>query len=83
MSGRFDARPNVDRPDDVFEALLALHEGLSDRDSALLNARLVLCLINHIGDEAVIREALAMAAAPGPTSRTRPAAAAEPEGDPR
>jgi len=36
---------------------------LGDVDSAVLNARLVLLLGNHIGDLAVIREALSVARA--------------------
>lgn len=44
--------------DDVYEALIEAHAGLSDDDSAALNARLVLLLANHIGDLGVIREAL-------------------------
>jgi len=47
--------------DDFYAALLEAHEGLSDADSAALNARLVLLLSNHIGDLSVIREALAAA----------------------
>ena len=55
--------------DDFYEALIDTHRGLSDADSELLNAKLVLLLANHIGDLSVLREALAMAregVAPGP-----------------
>ena len=47
--------------DDVYAALTAAHEGLSDDDSARLNVRLVLLLMNHIGDRAVIEAAIAAA----------------------
>jgi hypothetical protein len=47
--------------DDFYDALIAAHRGLSDAQSELLNARLVLLLANHIGDVAVLREALALA----------------------
>ena len=50
--------PNLDRPDEVYAALIAAHEGLSREDSEALNARLILILLNHIGDEDVIRAAL-------------------------
>ncbi len=53
--------PNIAHPDDIYEALIAAHEGLSRDQSEELNARLILILINHIGDEAVIREALRVA----------------------
>jgi len=49
--------------DDFYAALLAANEGLSDAQSADLHARLVLLLCNHIGDMAVIREALSAARA--------------------
>jgi hypothetical protein len=49
--------------DDFYEALLAAHEGLDDKESAALNARLVLLLANHIGSLPVLREALALARA--------------------
>jgi hypothetical protein len=47
--------------DDFYEALINTHRGLSDEQSQLLNARLVLLLANHIGDLRVLREALAAA----------------------
>lgn len=49
-------------PGDAFyEALIAAHQGLSDAQSELLNARLVLLLANHVGDLSVLREAIALA----------------------
>jgi Protein of unknown function (DUF2783) len=47
--------------DDFYEALIQTHHGLSDEQSQLVNARLVLLLANHIGDLRVLREALAAA----------------------
>jgi anthranilate phosphoribosyltransferase len=44
--------------DDFYEALLDAHQGLSDAESAALNARLILVLANHIGDVSVLQEAL-------------------------
>ena len=44
--------------DDLYAALLEAHQGLSADESAALNARLVLILMNHIGDPATIRAAL-------------------------
>jgi hypothetical protein len=49
-------------PGDAFyDALIAAHHGLTDAQSELLNARLVLLLANHVGDLNVLREALALA----------------------
>jgi len=42
--------PNLSDPDGFYEALLKAHEGLSDKESVELNARLVLVLANQIGD---------------------------------
>ena len=51
-------------PGDAFyDALIAAHQGLSDEQSELLNARLILLLANHVGDLAVLREAIALARA--------------------
>lgn len=49
-------------PGDAFyEELIELHRDLSDEQSVQLNARLILLLANHIGDLAVLREAMAIA----------------------
>jgi len=50
--------PNIDGADDFYAELLAAHEGLSNEDSGALNTRLVLVLANHIGDRAVLSDAL-------------------------
>jgi hypothetical protein len=47
--------------DDFYEALIRAHEGLSEGESDVLNARLVLILANHIGDLTVLEQALALA----------------------
>lgn len=47
--------------DDFYQALIDTHRDLTDEQSALLNAKLVLLLANHVGDIAVLREALALA----------------------
>jgi hypothetical protein len=44
--------------DDFYEALIYTHRDLTDEQSALVNAKLVLLLSNHIGDTAVLREAM-------------------------
>jgi len=49
--------------DDFYELLIATHQGLSDEQSRLVNARLVLLLANHVGDLRVLREALVAARA--------------------
>jgi hypothetical protein len=54
--------PNIDRPDDFYEELLAAHENLTKSESDALNARLILILANQIGDRVVLSEALRAAA---------------------
>jgi hypothetical protein len=59
-TGRSDLR-DYRAGDDFYQALIEAHRGLSDDESLALNARLILLLSNHIGDLAVLREALALA----------------------
>ena len=47
--------------DDFYEMLIDTHRDLTDEQSALLNARLILLLANHIGDLGVLREAMKIA----------------------
>lgn len=54
---------NLAAPDDFYEQLIAAHRGLDEAQSALVNAKLVLLLANHIGDAEVLAEALAAARA--------------------
>ena len=56
--GALNTEPNLADPDEFYERLIATHRGLSDADSALVNAKLVLLLANHIGDDAVLAQAM-------------------------
>ena len=49
--------------DDFYEALIDTHRDLTDEQSALVNAKLILLLSNHIGDISVLREAMSLARA--------------------
>ncbi|WP_418316893.1 DUF2783 domain-containing protein [Piscinibacter sakaiensis] len=62
--------PNIERPDDFYEALIDAHRDLGTEQSHAMNARLVLLLANHIGDLAVLREALAAARASDTSNAT-------------
>lgn len=55
--------------DDFYELLIDTHRGLSDEQSRLVNARLVLLLANHVGDMQVLRQALGLARAGVDTAR--------------
>jgi len=58
---RLDTEANLSAPDDFYQELIDAHRDLSAAQSALLNARLILLLANHVGDLAVLRQALAAA----------------------
>jgi len=71
-----NTQPNIARFDDFYEALLAAHQDLPLDQSHALNARLVLLLANHIGDQATLQHALQLArgsAVPMADRRTTPA----------
>ena len=50
-------------PDGFYEAWVAAHEGLSDSESADLDARLVLLLANQVGEMKVLLDCIAAARA--------------------
>ena len=53
--------PNLPDPDATYAALLAAHKGLTPPESHALNARLLLILMNHVGDMETLRHAVALA----------------------
>jgi hypothetical protein len=63
LSMALQLEPNIADPDGFYAALIAAHDGLDDEDSMALNARLVLILANHVGDRAVLDQALEAARA--------------------
>ncbi|TBC13000.1 DUF2783 domain-containing protein [Rhizobium ruizarguesonis] len=56
-----ETRPNFNRPDESYALLIKAHEGLSDAESHAMNARLILILMNQIGDHSIIADALSLA----------------------
>lgn len=58
-----NTEPNLAEPDDFYEHLLMMHQGLSEEQSRLVNAKLILILANHIGNMEVLREAMEAARA--------------------
>jgi hypothetical protein len=58
-----NTEPGIPDPDGLYAALVAAHEGLTDAESAALNARLVLLLANQIGDHQVLLDCVAAARA--------------------
>ena len=60
-----NSQPNIADPDGFYEAWIAAHEGLSDAESAELDARLVLLLANQIGDQQALLDCIAAARSAG------------------
>jgi hypothetical protein len=54
-------QPNLVDPDGFYEELIERQRGLDDEQADAMTARLVLILANHIGDRAVLSEALQLA----------------------
>ena len=50
--------PRLESPDEFYQALIDLHRDLTERQSALVNAKLILLLANHIGDRVVLQDAM-------------------------
>jgi hypothetical protein len=55
--------PHFQAADDFYQALIDAHRDLPTPQSHELNAKLVLLLANHIGEQAVLHEALEAARA--------------------
>jgi hypothetical protein len=53
--------PNIADADGFYEELIAGQRGLGDEQADLMLAKLVLILANHVGDRAVLSEAIALA----------------------
>jgi hypothetical protein len=60
-----NTQPNIERPDDFYQALIEAHAGLSEVQSAALNARLILLLANQVGDLDTLKAAIEAAKAAG------------------
>ncbi len=58
MEGALRRTLNLSQPDEIYNAIVDAHKDLSEEECRTYDARLILLLVNHIGDEEVIREAL-------------------------
>jgi hypothetical protein len=52
---------NIPDPDAFYKELMDNQRGLDEQQAAEMNARLVLLLANHIGDRAILSEAIVIA----------------------
>lgn len=53
--------PNISDPDGFYQELIDSQRDLDEQAAALMNARLVLLLANHVGDRDTLSEALRLA----------------------
>lgn len=70
MAGKLRTDANVEDADGFYARLIELHQGLDAHASQKLNAKLILMLANHIGDRAVLDEALDYLRPPGAGSKS-------------
>lgn len=53
--------PNLRDPDKMYQTIIDTFENVPDKEAMALSARLILLLVNHIGEEDVVEEAIAAA----------------------
>ena len=53
--------PNLPDPDGAYDLLIRAHDGRTKAESDAFNARLILTLVNHVGDTEILRQAIAVA----------------------
>ena len=56
-----NTQPNIANADAFYQRLVELHQDRSEEQSRLINASLILLLANHIGESAVLEEAMRIA----------------------
>ena len=52
---------NISNPDHFYNRLIDMQRDLSEDDVHMMNAKLILLLANHIGDTALLNEAMDLA----------------------
>ncbi len=63
--GRLITASRFPVPDAAYQALVEARRGLNAEQAAMLDAKLVLILANHVGDLDVLNEAIALAKGTG------------------
>ncbi len=54
-------KPNIEDPDNFYQELIDMQRDLDEAQVQLMNAKLILILANHVGDRAVLSEAMNLA----------------------
>ncbi|HKF72805.1 MAG TPA: DUF2783 domain-containing protein [Stellaceae bacterium] len=52
---------NIPDPDAFYAELIGLHRDLTEEQSRIVNAKLILILANQVGDVGLLRQAMAIA----------------------
>jgi uncharacterized radical SAM superfamily protein len=47
---------NLNHHDDLYQILVDLHEGRTEEESKVINAKLIITMMNQIGDTEIIKE---------------------------
>ncbi len=68
MTERLADDLRIEGVDDIYAELIEAHRGLDAEQSRRFDARLILLLINQIGDQRVVREAIRAAREAEPPS---------------
>ena len=58
MKAKLRTTAGIQDPDDFYARLIDLHTGLSQEQSNIVNAKIILMLANQVGDAAVLDEVL-------------------------
>jgi len=61
MTNFLNTDPNLSDYDDTYQMIIDMHLDLTESESVSTNAKLILALVNHIGDSNVVREAVDIA----------------------
>lgn len=62
MTQQLNLNPNIADADGFYEALVGAQRSMSDEAAQAFIAKLVLILANHVGDAAVLKQAIELAA---------------------
>lgn len=58
-------QPNIPDPDGFYQELIGMQRDLDEEQATLFQARLLLVLANHVGDRAVLTQAMQVARSAG------------------
>jgi len=60
MSNQLGIASNIEDHDDLYQKIINMHQGLTNEESQMANAKLILMLANHIADADVLSESITL-----------------------